>query len=92
MGDDHHSTQSEEGSARGVFGGARWSHPELETWEASGRRIPVPGGEVFVVVQPRIGPGEDGELEPLLIVHGFPTSSFDFAHLVPSLARRRRSR
>lgn len=90
MGDEQHSTESVRGSASGSPTVSAWTHPELAAWEASGRRMEVGGHEVFVVVQPRIGPGDDDELEPLLIVHGFPTSSFDFARLVPSLARRRR--
>jgi pimeloyl-ACP methyl ester carboxylesterase len=36
-------------------------------------------------------PASEGERhEPLLIVHGFPTSSYDWAPLVPRLARHRR--
>jgi pimeloyl-ACP methyl ester carboxylesterase len=44
--------------------------------------------EVFVVDRAPSDP--DPDLEPLVIVHGFPTSSFDFAHLLHHLARERR--
>jgi pimeloyl-ACP methyl ester carboxylesterase len=69
-----------------------WNHPEIEAWEARGRRMTATGptlGEldVFVVDVPA---GSDDEREPLVVVHGFPTSSFDFAHLVDRLAERRR--
>lgn len=36
------------------------------------------------------GPHEPSDLEPLLVVHGFPTSSYDYAHLLAVLAQRRR--
>ncbi len=62
-------------------------------WEALGRRLEVTASDgtacrMFVV---DVAASERAaELEPLVVVHGFPTSSFDFAHLVPDLARRRR--
>jgi len=29
-------------------------------------------------------------MRPLLVLHGFPTSSFDFRHVLPALAANRR--
>ena len=88
MGDDQHSRESDGGSPID----AGWASAELHSWAASGRRIELDAGAVFVVDQPRIGPpdAEGEEPEPLLVVHGFPTSAFDYAHLLSDLARRRR--
>jgi pimeloyl-ACP methyl ester carboxylesterase len=67
-------------------------HPEIADWEARGQRLRASGptlgeADVFVVdVAARSGE----ELEPLVVVHGFPTSSFDFAHLVDEMSERRR--
>jgi pimeloyl-ACP methyl ester carboxylesterase len=66
-------------------------HPEIADWEARGRRLRASGPalaetEVFVVD----APARADELEPLVVVHGFPTSSFDFAHLLEELSARRR--
>ena len=58
-----------------------------EEWEARGRRVDVDGDQVFVVALPA---AEPSDREPLVVVHGFPTSSFDFAHLADRLAARRR--
>lgn len=56
-------------------------------WEARGTRVDVGDHRVFVVDVPAAGPTDR---EPLVVVHGFPTSSYDFAHLVDRLAARRR--
>src|SRR6478672_9573413 len=48
-------------------------------WEARGERIPVNGLEVFVLDAPPTGP-ESGD--PLLILHGFPTCSFDWRGVI----------
>ena len=76
-----------------------WVHDELEAWQALGHEVRVGDHDVFVV---DLAAGEPGasevddpagaaeQLEPLVIVHGFPTSSFDFAAIAPELARRRR--
>ena len=58
----------------------------VEDWEDRGRRLDVEGGRVFVVDIP--GDVERGE--PLLLVHGFPSSSFDWRMLIDPLARDRR--
>jgi len=58
--------------------------PALAAWRARGRMLRVFGREVFVLVD---GP-EDAE--PLLVLHGFPTSSLDFRLALPRLAERHR--
>jgi pimeloyl-ACP methyl ester carboxylesterase len=57
----------------------------VEDWEARGRRIEVPEGRVFVSER---GPADDPC--PVLLLHGFPTSSWDFAPLMEIVAQRRR--
>lgn len=56
--------------------------PELATWAERGRTLTVHGLEVFVVT------AGDPEAEPLLILHGFPTCSYDFHRVLEPLARR----
>ena len=64
-----------------------WSHPEIAAWEAEGRHHDLLGYDLFAADLPAV----DGEtLEPLLVLHGFPTSSFDFAGVVDRLAAHRR--
>jgi pimeloyl-ACP methyl ester carboxylesterase len=58
-----------------------------DEWEARGGRIPLAGYEVFVV---DIDGADAGGREPLLVIHGFPTSSFDFHLVIDQLARDRR--
>jgi pimeloyl-ACP methyl ester carboxylesterase len=59
--------------------------PDL--WQGRGGRIPLVGHEVFVI---DIDPVEEEAREPLLVLHGFPTSSFDFHLVADGLARDRR--
>src|SRR5271170_5828654 len=56
-------------------------------WEAQGRYRQLGGFEIFTVDRP---PAEPTDLEPVLVLHGFPTSSFDFHGVVGGLARTRR--
>jgi pimeloyl-ACP methyl ester carboxylesterase len=59
----------------------------VEEWVARGERVPTREGEVFVVdVPPDTAEGAD----PLLVLHGFPTSSYDFHLVVADLAASRR--
>ncbi len=65
----------------------RWEHGAVGRWEAMGAYHEVSGRRIFAVDR-RPTAGEWAE--PLLVVHGFPTSSFDFAHLLPGLVEHRR--
>ena len=51
-------------------------------WEGSGRRVDAAGREVFLV---EAGPA-DGPA--ILLLHGFPSSTFDWRHVIPLLAER----
>ena len=77
----------------------------VDAWEQRGTRIRLAGHDVFVVdiqpapsqpvggaAQPVGGAAEASavEREPLLVIHGFPTSSFDFHGVADELARDRR--
>jgi pimeloyl-ACP methyl ester carboxylesterase len=55
----------------------------IEVWQRRGRWIDVPEGRVFVTEQ---GRGE----EAVLLLHGFPTSSWDYAGIIDRLADKRR--
>jgi pimeloyl-ACP methyl ester carboxylesterase len=56
-------------------------------WEERGRRRQLAGHEIFALEVPaRSGVS----LEPLLVLHGFPSSSFDFHLVLDSLAEHRR--
>jgi pimeloyl-ACP methyl ester carboxylesterase len=59
--------------------------PLLATWRDRGRWMNVFGRDVFVVEL-----GDAARRPPLLVLHGFPTSSFDFAAVADELARDRR--
>lgn len=70
-----------------------WNDPDVAAWEARGDRIAVAGAhlpeqQVFVLDVAAADPTSTAD--PLLIIHGFPTSSFDWAHLVDDLAVERR--
>src|SRR5580700_8889567 len=56
-------------------------------WEAIGTHRELGGHRVFTIDAPSIGPEVH---EPLLILHGFPTSSFDFAAVLDALRAGRR--
>jgi pimeloyl-ACP methyl ester carboxylesterase len=65
----------------------RWKHPEIALWEETGAYHRWGGNRLFAV---DTGPPTTERAEPLLVIHGFPTSSFDFVDLVPRLADDRR--
>jgi pimeloyl-ACP methyl ester carboxylesterase len=50
-------------------------------WRDGGRTVATPGGTVFVRSAPGDGP-------TILLLHGYPSSSFDFRQVVPHLAGR----
>ena len=63
----------------------------VDAWERSGERVPTEWGEVWVLDTPAAEPSPgDAAAPPLLVVHGFPTNSFDFRTILPALSRRRR--
>ena len=64
-----------------------WSDPAVAAWAARSTSIDVDGNAVAMW---DIAASDAEQHEPLLIVHGFPTASFDYAHLVPRLAQHRR--
>lgn len=51
----------------------------VPAWETAGQRVPLPGAgppvEVWYADLPATGPPRD---DPMLVLHGFPTSSFDW--------------
>ena len=56
-------------------------------WEAIGTTAPLCGERVFTIDAPSIGPERH---VPLLVLHGFPTSSFDYAAVLDGLRDGRR--
>ena len=56
-------------------------------WETIGDYRELLGARVFTIDAPPIGPEEH---EPLLVLHGFPTSSFDYAAVLDGLRAGRR--
>ena len=61
--------------------------PAVAAWEARGGHRELAGHRIFTVEVPPDGPER---LEPLLVLHGFPTSSFDFRGVVGALSAGRR--
>jgi len=59
----------------------------IASWESSGRLLRVGEDEVFVVDAPA---DHRGDAPPLLVLHGFPTSSIDYAEVLPALRAGRR--
>jgi pimeloyl-ACP methyl ester carboxylesterase len=64
-----------------------WQHPEIGEWESRGQHLQLAGQDVFVA---DLAAADRGESDPLLVIHGYPTSSFDFAVVAPRLALKRR--
>jgi len=60
---------------------------QAEAWRARGHHLTLCGHEIFTVDVPAAGAEQR---EPLLVLHGFPTSSFDFHQVVDRLAADRR--
>jgi pimeloyl-ACP methyl ester carboxylesterase len=58
----------------------------LDAWAARGAVHDVGGHRIFAVDLPPV----DEQAEPVVILHGFPTSSYDWHHVIDDLARRRR--
>jgi pimeloyl-ACP methyl ester carboxylesterase len=64
-----------------------WHGPSVAEWAASGRIRDLAGHRVFTIDAPATG-GESAE--PLLIIHGFPTCSYDYWAVLDRLRRERR--
>ena len=58
----------------------------VEDWAARGQVHDVGGHRLFAVDLP----AADEQAEPVVILHGFPTSAFDWHHVLDDLAGRRR--
>jgi pimeloyl-ACP methyl ester carboxylesterase len=61
--------------------------PAVEAWEARGEYRELSGQQIFTLDLPPLG---EAKYEPLLILHGSLTSSFDYHSLVDQLRRHRR--
>ena len=61
--------------------------PLVEDWAELGRKVEVAGEMVFVIDQ--LATEASGH-PPVLVLHGFPTSSIDFAEVLPLIHARRR--
>jgi pimeloyl-ACP methyl ester carboxylesterase len=59
----------------------------IREWEAAGRRVDADGDQVWMVELPAIG-AETGD--PVFVLHGFPTCSYDWRHVLPTLRAGRR--
>jgi len=59
---------------------------EVAAWEAAGERVAVGGHEVWCARFPAV---TDVGNAPLLILHGFPTCSFDWRPVLPALRAQR---
>jgi pimeloyl-ACP methyl ester carboxylesterase len=64
-----------------------WRSSSVAAWERRGTYRALAGLKVFTIDVPSAGAET---LEPLVVVHGFPSSSFDFHHVVDALAQHRR--
>ncbi len=57
----------------------------VEAWRSRGRSVRALGMNVFVASHNDQAPGT-----PLVLLHGFPTSSYDFRHVFDSFGKQRR--
>jgi pimeloyl-ACP methyl ester carboxylesterase len=64
-----------------------WQSPLVAAWERRGTYRTLAGLKTFTI---DVAPTGAEVLEPLLVIHGFPSSSFDFHHVVDELAEHRR--
>jgi pimeloyl-ACP methyl ester carboxylesterase len=67
--------------------------PPLSAWLERGKHHGVCGRRVFVIDCPPTHAGaaaRGAERAPLVLLHGFPTSSFDYHLVLPQLAQHRR--
>jgi pimeloyl-ACP methyl ester carboxylesterase len=57
--------------------------PAVEAWRGRGRLLPTRDGDVWALDVP----GADAGATPVLVLHGFPSSSFDFAEAIDAIGR-----
>jgi len=65
----------------------QWRSPSVAAWEGRGTYRTLGAFRTFTVDVASTGPET---LEPLLVVHGFPSSSFDYHRVVDAMAEHRR--
>jgi pimeloyl-ACP methyl ester carboxylesterase len=58
----------------------------ITAWERGGERHLIGGEEIFAIDRPAAADGH----EPVLILHGFPTCSYDWRHAIDKLAAHHR--
>ena len=58
----------------------------VDEWQQRGSIRSLLGHDVFVIDEPAVVE----EAEPVLVLHGFPTSSYDWQHALDVLRARRR--
>lgn len=59
----------------------------VKHWQDQGRIRRLVGFDVFTI---EVGPIEEELFEPLLVIHGFPTCSYDYRRILSGLAANRR--
>lgn len=64
-----------------------WRSAGIAVWERSGRYRSMAGHSIFTL---DTGPSLTERSEAVVVIHGFPTSSFDFRSVLPRLAEHRR--
>ena len=64
-----------------------WQSSSVAAWERRGTYRALAGLKTFTIDVPAAGAET---LEPLLVVHGFPSSSFDYHRVLDTLAQHRR--
>src|SRR4051794_10322553 len=60
---------------------------DVQSWEARGRRTVVDGRSIWHLDVPAL---EDRGLDPLLVLHGYPSCSFDWRHVLDTMRAHRR--
>lgn len=60
----------------------------VDIWRAKGQELEIFGRRIFVVDQEALGGAADPT--PIVVIHGYPTSSHDFHRVLPILAAGRR--
>ena len=56
-------------------------------WQSAGKIVELAGYSIFTIDTGEVG---NQDSEPLLILHGFPTSSYDFHLVLDQLSQHRR--